>query len=202
MNNNELYHYGVPGMRWGQRKQYPVQGQHPGTKKQQTTTSKPRPKKQQTKPKQQAPKKQEQQQATPQQSSRFKKGLIAAGVALAIIGTFVIARKMGQNSVKLPVEEKTVSKGKSAVDKLKNKKVSKSKIDVRQTREVFQWLPKPPKPTGNFSTNNKALTNQRTQTAKQLAESIKKQNPKAKINYNAINTNNFAKNYARMMKRK
>lgn len=201
MNNDKLYHHGVKGMHWGQRKQYQAQGQQAGAQKQQNTTSKPRPKKQQVK-KTEQPKKQEQQQATDKQSSKFKKGLIAAGVALAIIGTFVIARKMGQNSVQIPMDEKKVSKGKNTVDKLKNKKVSKSKIDITQAPEVFQWLPKPPKPTGNFSTNNKAITNQRTQTAKQLAESIKKQNPKAKINYNAINTNNFAKNYARMMKRK
>lgn len=203
---DELYHYGVPGMRWGQRKQYQVQGQQTSTQKQptaskprpktQNVTSKPRPKNQQVK-KTEQPKKQEQ-QATEQQSNRYKKGLIAAGVALAIIGTFVIAKKIGQNSAQLPVEKKKVSKGKKAVEKVKNKLVT-TKNTIDDTKATFQWLPKP---TSNYSNNNKALAKQRTQAAKQLAKTMKKQNPKTNINYNAVNTSNFAKNYAQLMKRK
>ena len=135
MYNDELYHYGVPGMRWGHKKQYSTQGGRVRYKI-----------KKQPKQNSEKQENQEKQEATTQQSSRFKKGLIAAGVALAVIGTIIVARKIGQNKSQISVDKKKVSKGKKTVDKLKNKKVSKTKINLGEVSDVFKGLPKPPKP--------------------------------------------------------
>lgn len=118
MNNNELYHYGVPGMRWGRRKGPTVNGQNVRVSKKQTATQKPK-----KQPKQEQP------QESEPAPSKSKKGWLIAGAVLAVIGTVVIAKKLGK--AKSGNLAKRIDSGKEAVAKMTKVKTPKS--------------PKPPK---------------------------------------------------------
>ena len=146
MNNDELYHYGVPGMRWGHKKAQPIQGQNMrGSAKQPTTnikrTSKPKTsnssnKKAKPTDEEKAQLKEEQAQAKAERKAQsFKRGLIAVGIALAVIGGVILAKKIANNitddkkgaynHIKNDVSKK-IDKGKKTVEKAKSKVVKKS----------------------------------------------------------------------------
>lgn len=151
-NDLYLYHYGVPGMKWGKRKAIPISGQN-GTTTQKQVVGKPAPKKQTvTKP---APKKQAVQKPEPekqqvqenteptQKNSALKKGLIIAGVALAAIGTAILISKYTKS---------LANNGKGVADKVltKNLKTKNETKSIKKTlaKELDIKTPKPKTNTG------------------------------------------------------
>ena len=142
-NKDEIYHFGIPGMRWGRRKAKEQTSQNGGRSAGQSKKQTKQSKTQTDQSKQSN--NQDTQQESQSKSSAVKKGLIAAGVALAVIGGIVIARKLSKSTNVSVDTTKKIDTGKAKVDKVKNTKVSSLKA------------PKTPKRRAERITTNKPV---------------------------------------------
>lgn len=125
MNNNEIYHYGVPGMRWGVRK-----SNMKGWSNDAVTAARIKTKKVNQMSNKELSTLNARQSLEKKHSdlnpSAIKKGIAIAGATAAAIGTGVTLYKYGKQAV---------NKGKEIVKKNKDKKVAKAKENEKTTKD-------------------------------------------------------------------